>query len=270
MKYKLVISDFDGTLLRSDDKISDETRNAIRKYVECGGIFGISTGRSFTSIAKRLNELGLNGRFPIMSCQGSLSHDSLSGELIADIPMDRASATEFLRRAENMGLTCQFYTADDVYVPELNEINGGYFRATRLSPKAVGKVSEYASKTEEKIYKTLCFIHPSYRSSVIGEMSGIAGTQVFASHAMLIEAVSDRAGKGNGLIETCKAYGIPPENSVAIGDELNDIEMIKAAGFGVAMGNAIEEAKEAADYITDTNDNDGVARVLRKIIANEL
>lgn len=270
MKYKLVICDFDGTLLRSDDTISDETKRAIFEYTESGGVFGISTGRSFESIYKRLSELGLKGKFPVMSCQGALSYDSESGELLADIPMDRVSAVEFLRRAENMGLTCQFYTARDVFVPELNEINGGYFKLTRLTPIGVGKVSEYAQKTTEKIYKTLCFINPKDRERVISAMSGIPNTQVFASHAALIEAASQCAGKGNGLIKTCKAFKVPIEQSVSIGDELNDVEMIKAAGLGVAMGNAIDKAKDAADYVTDTNDNDGVAKVLRKILNGTL
>lgn len=270
MKYKLVISDFDGTLLRRDDIISDETKSAIKEFVSSGGIFGISTGRSFESISKRLGELGLEGRFPVMSCQGALSNDSESGTLLADIPMDKKAAVEFLLRAENMGLTCQFYTEKDVFVPELNKVNRYYFERTRLTPIAVEKVSDYALSTQEKIYKTLCFINPGDRTRVIGKMQGIAGTQVFASHAMLVEAVSSHAGKGNGLIATCKAYGILPELSVAIGDELNDVEMIKAAGLGVAMANAVDEAKKAADYVTDTNENDGVAKVLRKIISGEL
>ena len=266
MKYKLVISDFDGTLLRSDDIISDETKSAIKEFTRLGGIFGISTGRSFDSISKRLSELGLSGRFPVMSCQGALSHDSESSELLSDIPMDREAAVEFLRRAEDMGLTCQYYSSRGVYVPELNEKNRYYFARTRLTPVAVGKVSDCAAVTEDKIYKTLCFIEPRDRARVLAKMEGIEGTKVFASHAMLVEAVSIRAGKGNGLIATCKAYGVPPEMSVAIGDELNDIEMIKAAGLGVAMYNAVDEAKKAADFVTDTNDNDGVAKVLRKII----
>lgn len=270
MKYKLVISDFDGTLLKSNDTISDETKSAIREYTLSGGVFGISTGRSFESISKRLEEIGLHGKFPIMSCQGALSYDSESGEVLGDIPMEREAATEFLRRAENMGLLCQFYTARDVFVPELNNINGGYFKLTRLTPKEVGRVSVYAQKTHEKIYKTLCFISPTDRARVISAMADIPNAQVFASHAALVEAASVRAGKGNGLIETCRVFGIEPEKTVAIGDELNDIEMIKAAGLGVAMGNAIDKAIEAADFVTDTNDNDGVAKVLRKIMSGEL
>lgn len=266
MNYDLVVSDFDGTLRRSDDTISERTVRAIADYTAAGGTFAVSTGRAYASIVQRLEELGLRGSFPVMSCQGALMRDSLSGETLSAIPLEKSAAVEFLRRAERMGLTAQFYTAEKIYAPALNEINRTYFERNRLLPEEVGCVSDYAEKTDEPILKVLCMIDPADRARVLGEMQGIAGARAVASHAMLIEAVSDKAGKGKGLELACRRLGVDISRSVAIGDELNDIDMIRAAGLGVAVGNAVPECKRAADVIVADCDHDGVAELLETIL----
>lgn len=270
MRYDMIISDFDGTLVRSDDVISPRAVAAIKAFTEAGGVFGISTGRAFSSIRQRLGEPGLCGGLPVMCCQGALACDSESGAIISEIPMDKRAAVEFLATAESLGLTCQFYTADKVYASELNEINDFYFRKNRIEPEVVGKVSEFAANGDFKILKTLFFTEPTRRAEMLEKFGKVKGLKVFASHPYLIEAVSENAGKGNGLISTCRRLNKDITRTVAIGDELNDVEMLKAAGLGVAMGNAVVEAKVAADYVTDECDDDGVAKVIEKILSNEL
>lgn len=270
MNYDFVISDFDGTLLSKNDRISLRTVKAIKNFTDAGGIFGISTGRSHASIVQRLSELGIKNSFPVMSCQGALSKESVSDKTLARIPLDKTAAVEFLRRAENSGLMCQFYTDDKVYAEGINEINREYFERNRIIPEKVDNVVIAAQDCKEPILKVLCIIDPSRRAEMLCAFSGIGGAKVFASHALLIEAVSKDAGKDNGLKLACKRLGIDISRTIALGDELNDIDMIKTAGLGVAMANAVPEVKAAADYITDTCDNDGVAIVLEKIINNEI
>ena len=270
MHYDLVISDFDGTLLRNDDTISPRTLAAIRDYTAAGGIFGVSTGRAFASIRQRLGELGLRGAFPVMSCQGAFSRDSQSGEVISRIAMEKSAAVEFLRRAESLGLAAQFYTDDDIFAAELSERNRLYFERNRLLPRLVENVADAAQSCESPILKVLCLLLPSDRQRVLRAMEGIEHAKVFATHSMLIEAVADKAGKGNGLVSTCERLGISIARSVALGDELNDIDMIETAGLGVAMGNAVPEVKAIADYITDDCNNDGVAKLLERILRDEL
>lgn len=270
MNYDLAISDFDGTLLRNDDSISDFTAAAVKRFTQSGGIFGVSTGRAYSSIKQRLGEVGLSGNFPVLCCQGALSVDFKSGEIISQIGMDVSSAEEFLQRAEERNLICQFYTAHRVYVPELNEINGYYFNKNRITPQQVGKLSKFVKKCRDPILKTVCFITPEIREETFKAFCGIKNAKTFTSNPRLFEAVSDKAGKGNGLKAVCKRLNVPLSRSAAIGDELNDIDMIKAAGLGVAMGNAVKEVKAAADYVTADNDNDGVAAVLEKIINEEI
>lgn len=269
MRYDLAISDFDGTLLRRDDTISARTLSAIRAFTQKGGVFAVSTGRAFAGIAGRLGELELPGDVPVMCCQGALVRKVRSGETVSQIPLDTAAAARFLSRAERMGLMCQFYTPDAVYAPSRNEINDYYFMRNRIEPVAVGRrVSDCIVRVQEPVLKVLCFIQPSDRARMLQAFSDLPGMRVFASHPSLIEGVSVRAGKGNGLRIACRNLGVAPERTVAFGDELNDIDMLQAAGLGVAMGNAVPETKAAADTVTDDCDADGVAAVLERI-ANE-
>ncbi|MDE7394950.1 MAG: HAD family hydrolase [Clostridiales bacterium] len=268
MRYKLALSDFDGTLLRRDDTISPRTVRAIAGYTAAGGTFCVSTGRAFSSIAQRLNELGL-GDCVVMSCQGALFKRS-SGETLKVVPMDREGAVAFLRKAEALDLPCQFYTEDEIYAPYVNERNEEYFRMNRLTPVLTDNVSQFASTCNMPILKTLAVIPPERREELLAAFSGIAEIKVFASHPMLLEAVSTDAGKGNGLKHACAYLGISPHECVAFGDEQNDVEMLLAADLGVAVANAVTEAKQAAGLITDDCDDDGVAKVLEKITASEL
>ena len=270
MRYDLVLCDFDGTLLKSDDTISARTVQAIRAFTDCGGTFAVSTGRSFASIRQRLRDLGIRGDVPVLCCQGAVMRTAESGRTLYEIPLRTCDAVAFLQKAESLDQMCQFYTADEVYAPSLNDRNREYFRINRIQPVSVGKASAYAEKCGEAILKLLCVIDPADRARMLAAFAGQSGVKVFTSHPFLIEAVSEHAGKGNGLMRACDYFGIPRERSVAIGDEGNDVEMIAVAGLGIAMGNAVAEAKAAARYVTDTCDNDGVAKVLEKIIEESI
>ena len=84
------------------------------------------------------------------------------------------------------------------------------------------------------------------------------------SHSFIVEIMTKGIDKGLAVKWLCDKYGINTEDSISLGDSENDIAMIKTAGLGVAMANAMPKVKEAADYIADSNDNDGVAKVIQK------
>ena len=131
MRYDLVLCDFDGTLLKSDDTVSERTVKAVRAFTERGGTFAVSTGRSFASIRQRLRDVGLQGDVPVLCCQGALMRTAESGRTLYEIPMRTFDAVAFLQKAEALDQMCQFYTADEVYAPSLNDRNREYFRINR-------------------------------------------------------------------------------------------------------------------------------------------
>lgn len=270
MRYKLVVSDFDGTLLRRDDTLSERTVAAIREYVRLGGKFVISTGRSYASIRKRLGELGINEHFPVMSCQGAISCDWIDGRVHTLIPIPLKAAEEFLRRVTDQGLIGQLYTGEEIYASHYDWRNEEYFLRNRLEPIVKPDICKFVYECDKPPLKVLCLIPAADRERLLHELGQISGIKVFASHPQLIEGVSEKAGKENGLLATAESFGIPRAQTVAIGDELNDLEMIRTAGLGVAMANAVDEVKSAADYVTGDCDDDGVAVVLEKIINGQL
>lgn len=270
MYYDLAVSDFDGTLLEKGGAISSRTVVAIDSFRKAGGKFILSTGRSFSSIVQRLEELGLHGDMPVLCCQGALMRRAQSGETLLKIPMQKQAALAFLQKAEERDLMCQFYTAEAVYAPCRNARNEEYFTRTGIDPVEVGMpVSEFLRSFDEPVLKVLCIIPPDERARLLRAFSEGKGCAVFASQKFLIEAVSEQAGKGNGLVQACRALGVDCARSVAFGDELNDIDMLKAAGLGVAVGNAVPEAKAAADFVCDACADDGVAKVLERIVRGE-
>lgn len=267
MRYELVVSDFDGTLLRRDDTISERTVRAIRAYTEAGGTFAVSTGRSYASIVQRLGELGITGDVPVMCCQGAIMRTAISGKILSVLPMTNAAAVAFLRRAADMGGAVQFYTPDEVIVPYLNENNAEYFRANRITPRIEKDLFAAAENCTAPILKVLAVVRPDVRETMRACFGAVDGLQTFTSGPWLYEAVSTHAGKENGLRAACAYLGIPLSRCAAIGDERNDVGMIAAAGLGVAVANALPEAKAAAKMIAHSCDEDGVAEVLERILS---
>jgi len=117
MKYKMLVSDFDGTLTDKSGKVPQENIDAIRAYTEAGGFFTLSTGRMHESIEKRLDELGLRGQnIPLISYQGAVIRDIGSGALLHSVPMNRDTVRKILRYCAANNLYCQYYSFDKLYV----------------------------------------------------------------------------------------------------------------------------------------------------------
>ncbi len=111
MKYKIIASDFDGTLLRSDRTVSRRTVEAIARYRKEGGLFTVSTGRMFDSIRRSLDELGMQDvNVPIIAMDGGIIRESVSGKVLASYPMPKAEVVDFCERCEKIGCYFHIYT----------------------------------------------------------------------------------------------------------------------------------------------------------------
>lgn len=268
MKYKLIVSDFDGTLLRNDDKISQRTVTAIRSYINAGGIFTVSSGRNAVSVLQRLPDLGLDGlNLPVMALQGSYAVESVSKKELFSVTADRDLSIKFIRRCKEMGATVHVYSGNEIFTETANQWTDIYAKHTRTTVNAVGDLAEFTLKNEMRYNKVLGFFagevildcDKKLRAEFEGEP-----VQIFTTSGYMIDFIDKDAGKGNGVIHVAKSLGIDLSETIAIGDEMNDMTMVRAAGLGVAMGNGREELKAVADFITSTNDNDGVAEIIEK------
>lgn len=267
MKYDLIFSDFDGTLLRDDFTVGQKSADAIKEYIARGGNFVVCTGRMSSSIDPWIEYLGLGGqRIAVAGYQGTSISD-IEGNLLYCDYIDSETVRKVLLIGERLGVYTHFYDDKWVYVKEENDINREYARITGAPVKVVGRLVDYLDANPKLcVIKVMVVVDESDADRVYGEYAKatLSGVQFYFSSANFLEFVSNRGGKGSGLKKVAELLGIPMEKTIAIGDNMNDISMIEAAGLGVAVANARPETKAAADYVTVGNNDDPIAEVIEK------
>ncbi|MHB1167151.1 MAG: Cof-type HAD-IIB family hydrolase [Carboxydocellales bacterium] len=259
-RYKLIAIDLDDTLLNSQLKISPRSKALIQQLRAQGVVVTLSTGRMFLSSRPIAMELALD--IPLITYQGALVKNCLSGETL----IHRTLAIEYSREIINIAREKQFhlnlYLEDQLYMEELSPEGEAY---ARLAGVPVCLVPDLTLLTGEPTKLLLIGEETSLDQLQAVLKPHFAGTvHITKSKPYFLEFTHPLANKGDALAELAKHYGIAQEETMAIGDSFNDLEMLAYAGLGVAMGNARQEIKDRADYVTATNEQDGVAEALQK------
>lgn len=267
LNAKLIVSDFDGTLITSDQRVLPEVKSAISSYISDGGIFAVCTGRMLASILPQVRALGLEGL--VVACQGTVIADIKSGELIRNGGLSASEAAEICKVLEDLGAPINAYSGDKLFsnIPKDNKYLKLYEKITGITAKHVSSpLSEYVSASDEKWQKIASLCRPEDRQKLLYYLSEkFAGRyDVTCSADVLVEVSPLGDDKGSALRFLANHYGIDIKDTVAAGDNLNDLPMIIAAGTGVAVGNAVQGLKDAADYISCTNDEGAIAQVIKK------
>ncbi|MBD5632653.1 MAG: HAD family phosphatase [Clostridia bacterium] len=267
LNYKLIVSDFDGTLIDDNGKISPEVNSAINEYVACGGIFAVCTGRMLCSILPTVRDLGLKGL--VVAHQGTVIAEIESGKLIKYGGMKSRDVAEVCKHLEELNRLINVYS-DDVMYTTVNK-NESYLKIYEdivgIDSKYVdGKMSEFVVEKDLFCQKVSVLVAPEEREWLYEELSKRLGKKfdVTCSASVLVEISPLSDNKGEALKFLAKHYNVPIEKTVAAGDNLNDLPMVKAAGIGVAVGNATEKLKEAADFVSVTNNQGAVAQIIKK------
>ncbi|GIM29475.1 haloacid dehalogenase [Clostridium polyendosporum] len=278
MKYKLVCVDMDGTLLNKRRKISEETKRVLQKAHDLGVHIVITTGRVFNNAAYYSNLIGVKS--PVIAANGAIIREKDKDEIIYKKDLDRNICLEIFKIAKKHNVTPHYHTMENIFVG--NRIHK--FFVNLLIAKPLPKEHEVAvtyigsMNQWEEIFKThggdivkCIIVHQSVSrlKKVREELEKIKNVEVVSSNKYNIEVIAKGVSKGGAVEALAKYYGLKREEVICIGDNENDLSMIKYAGLGVAMGNSIDIVKKNADYITDSNDKDGVAKVIKKFILNE-
>ena len=262
MKYKLVASDFDDTLLRSDGTISAHTLEVIRDFEARGGVFLVNTGRMMTSILQEVKRVGLEGL--VVGFAGALIVDSRTGEKVVEQFVPCADAVQAAEELEALDLQVQTYVGEDLLVNRKNDYTRAYEKACRVTAKETGiPVSRYLREHGISPYKVLAFAEPALVKAQVARINAEhKGLFACYSKPYFIEISARGTNKANAIRLVAERYGISADETVAVGDGNNDVPMIAYAGLGAAVANGCEEAKNAADVITASNDEDGVAKLI--------
>ena len=263
MKYKLFLSDFDGTLVRADGTISERTKAAIARYRDKGGIFAVVTGRMPSAILPRVRELGLTG--PVAAYQGAAVLLPDTGELLSDGAFEACDALAALRFLEAENHHVHAYTAETMYANRRDGMLEAYEKICRVTAQIVEGESlfEFIKRTGKRVVKVLAMVEPQERFALQKRAQEALGERFYVtcSSEWLVEIMPVGQDKGSAVDFLTRYYAVSPQETAAIGDQLNDLPMLLRAGGKFAPANAEEEVRQIAQVVS-SNEEDGVAEAL--------
>ncbi|MGC0366888.1 Cof subfamily protein (haloacid dehalogenase superfamily) [Rhodococcus sp. 27YEA15] len=263
----LVATDVDGTLIDHDELVSDRTREVVQAVVASGIPFVLATGRPPRWISPVVQSLGYA---PLAVCaNGAVVYDSFNDRVLSasTLSVDELAALSEIAlavlpgaglAAERVGAsahdaaTAQFVSSPGYEHAWLNPDNTETSASEVLAAPAVKLLIRCPSRTSSEMYRAL--------SPHVGELADMT----YSTENGLIELSAPGVTKATGLVSAAERFGFDLSGLIAFGDMPNDIPMLSLAARGVAMGNAHEHAKAAADEVTDTNSEHGVAKVLER------
>ncbi len=267
--FKLIAIDVDGTLINSNHELSEQNINAINKAVEMGIYVVVATGRCPTGVYKFLNRINFKDKESyIISHNGSIIVNAKTKELIPYSSLTGKEYKELQKIGKELGFKVYAFDRDACIADEFH-----IFAKEDVSHNEI----EFRQINFEKLPDD----HPVIRVLFSGEENYINDnlnkipSELFErfttmrSHKTLFEFLRKGNSKGAALKALAETLGIKREEVMCIGDAENDIYMMEYAGFSVAMGNAMDAVKKAANYVTKTNDESGVAYALEKFVLNE-
>ncbi|WP_274361953.1 Cof-type HAD-IIB family hydrolase [Paenibacillus thermotolerans] len=261
--YKMIAIDIDDTLLNDNLEVTPGTREALAEAIRQGAVVTLATGRMFASTKKVAEQLELN--VPVITYQGALIKNLLDGEVLYERSLPAEAAFKVIRFAKERGLHLQAYLNDELYAWEENDKVKKYAEQVKVEYSIV---TDFDSIAKQGSTKLLIIDEPSKLDELIPELKQLLGEQahITKSKPHYLEILHPEATKGHALLHLAAYYGIDRSQTIAVGDSWNDREMIEAAGLGVAMANAVEPLKQVADFITLSNNEEGVRTVVDRFL----
>lgn len=261
--YKMIAIDLDGTLLNDELTISPDTAAAIQKAIRMGTVVTIATGRMFSSAKLIAEQLGIHA--PLITYQGAMIRIAGEAEALYERPVPPDISEKLVTIAREKNIHMQVYQDDILYGDAETDKLIAYAEAVQVpytvEPDLVGLA--------KKGFTKLLFIdEPEVLDPLQKELQVLFGESAYItkSKRTYLEVTHPEANKGSALLFLANALGIDRSEIIGIGDNHNDSELLKAAGFGIAMGNAVPEMKELADYTSLSNNDEGVLHAIDKFI----
>lgn len=279
MKYKMVCIDMDGTLLGKRKKISDFSKDIIKKAHDIGVEIVVTTGRLYNNAAYFSKLLGVDS--PVIAANGAIVIDQKTNDIIYECAIPEKDCIEVMKILNEYKVPFHFHTTDTIYCnnwlskfgTQMYMTKQVYYEHLHIKYQTIKSEKcwqEVFKKEDGRIAKCIAFGPNSKNIEKAKEkLSKLDNIVFFGSGNHSIEINFKGVSKGNSVKVLSEKYGIDREEIICIGDNENDISMIKFAGLGIAMENAIDEVKNAASYITDSNKNDGVAKAIKKFILDQ-
>lgn len=266
--YKLIAVDMDGTMLNDQHALTPEVIHAVREAKAAGIKIVLCTGRPLPGVQRYVDQLSLREEGDYIAVfNGALVQETFTSRVISQLDMLYEDVRELEYLSRELPIAMQYFSEKHIYTPQrdidkytvldayLNNIPLRVRTLEEVGPSvALPKVMFVGDK--EDIDRTELLLPEKIK----------ARNKIMRSTSHFLEFLHPEASKGNAVMDLAARLGIAREEVMCIGDNGNDLSMIEAAGCGVAMGNAIPEIKAAADIITSTNNENGVAEAINNVL----
>ena len=261
--YKILALDMDGTLLNSNKEISEKTKSAIREAKNKGVKIVLSSGRPIDGLKKYLNELDLinEGEY-VLSYNGCLVQETKSEKVIHEIGLRGLDLHNIYKLSLELGVNIHAFSPErGLITPKVSKYSEV---EANLNDIDINVIDFNEINEDEHIIKIMMIDEPEILDKAIEKLPKdiYEKYNICKSAPFFLEIMNKEGNKGVGLDALAKHLNVSRDEIIACGDAGNDLEMIKYAGLGVAMENATDEVKKASNYITKSNDEDGIAKVI--------
>ena len=265
--YRLIAMDLDGPLNNDEKRITQKTKDALMAAQKRGIRLALASARPSPGLYKERDILCLREYGGIlMSYNGGRIVDAATGKVLFETAMDMEQTRQVLRFLESLPVTPILDDGKQFYVTSRDGYKVDYeCRNNNMVCSEVGVLADFLDFAPIKI---LMSVEPGELKTVQDQIAAFLPEEltVVQTAPFYLEVIPRRINKGQGILDICRALELTPAEVIAFGDAENDIPMLRASGMGVAMGNAAQPVKEAADHITDTNNNDGIAVALAQLL----
>ncbi|HHW95595.1 MAG TPA: HAD family phosphatase [Mogibacterium sp.] len=271
-KIKMIALDLDGTTFNSSAELSERNKEVIEEAIRQGIEVVISTGRAFSSLPDSIKSI--HGIKYAITSNGAHIMDLENGKAIHSEYLSESAVRQVAKLSEELDVDLEIFFKGQAYIDEeyYNYIrdNGCSYRNVKYvlwSRKPVRDIKSFMKKNISKIDNiNICFHSLDELEAARPKVEAITEATITASFRNNLEVGGPDTSKKNALIRIMDLLNISREELMACGDAPNDIPMLEYAGIGVAMGNAWGGTKDYADYVTETNDEDGVALAIEKFV----
>lgn len=265
MEKKLLVLDIDGTLVNSQKEITPKTKEAVLACMEKGHACMLASGRPLPGMEWAAGELEFE-RFGgyLLSFNGARIIKFDTKEVLVEKKLPLELLPVIYDYAVEHG--CGLVSYDDRALISANGINQYVEIESHINRMPIVEVPDFPHYFKGAVNKCLLCTEPGQAERAVPELQKLLGdgVEVYRSEPFFVEIVPKGVDKAAAIDQMLPILGIARENVIACGDGFNDCSMIRYAGVGVAMGNAQQAVKEAADVITGTNDEDGLVPIIEK------
>lgn len=274
---RLIAIDLDGTMLNNEKKLTEHTREVLVRAGREGIVILPATGRHYKGIPEAV--AGLEGVRYFLTTNGASVYDKEQGSYIYEDSMPCAFALQILEKLMQYDILVDAFIGGDAYRSEADMDYVKYLQIPdvlkefiRNSRKGVPSLYDYIKEKQIDVHKFTLNFKPDgqggylNRDKVLQMAENEKRLSCVCGGLNNLELTNHTATKGNALLRMGELLGIRREQIMAIGDSGNDYAMLKAAGIGVAMENAEQEVLTAADFVTKSNEEDGVAYIIEQYL----